>query len=72
MTTLPAVLLIFSPPLSSQPPTAHCAGGSMPADSSIAGQYTQWWRMMSLPIRWRAGHQCSNVASSVPKPTAVR
>ncbi len=44
----------------------------MPADSSIAGQYTQWWRMMSLPIRWRAGHHLSNSAGSVPKPTAVR
>ena len=49
-TTFPVVLLIFSPPTSSHPPTAQPFGGSSPADISIAGQYTQWKRMMSLPI----------------------
>ena len=44
----------------------------MPADISIAGQYTQWKRMISLPMRWcTAGHHVSNRSSSVPKPIAV-
>jgi hypothetical protein len=37
---------------SSQPPIAQPFGSSTPADISIAGQYTQCWRTMSLPIRW--------------------
>ncbi|CAB4594886.1 unannotated protein [freshwater metagenome] len=44
----------------------------MPADMSIAGQYTQWKRMMSLPIMWKSTGQCrANCSSSVPYPTAV-
>ena len=51
------VLLSFSPPSSSQPWTCTRCGGSSPAASSIAGQYTQWNRMISLPMRWcTAGH----------------
>ncbi len=45
------VLLIFSPAMSNQPCTWIVAGGSSPADSSIAGQYTQWKRRMSFPMR---------------------
>ena len=51
MIWLSFVLLIFSPAMSSQPCTWIGAGGSSPADSSIAGQYTQWKRRMSLPMR---------------------
>ena len=53
-----ADLDIFSPPTSRKPCTAMRAGGSIPAAISSAGQYTQWNRRMSLPIRWwTAGHQ---------------
>ena len=31
----------------------HFTVGGSPADFSIAGQYTQWWRTMSLPMRWK-------------------
>ena len=38
-----------------------------PAAMSSAGQYTQWKRRMSLPIRWwTAGHQRSNRSRSSP------
>ena len=46
------VLDSFSPPSSSQPCTWIRWGGSMPAAISIAGQYTQWNRMISLPMTW--------------------
>ena len=40
---------------------------TVPALISIAGQTTQWKRVMSLPMTCRsAGHQVSNSASSVP------
>jgi hypothetical protein len=52
-----------------QQPAVHvdCRwGGSRPAAISIAGQYTQWKRMMSLPIRWWTwGHQVAKRSSSV-------
>ena len=39
---------------------------------SIAGQYTQWNRMISLPMTWWTwGHQAAKRSSSVPKPMAV-
>ncbi len=50
-------------------------GSSTPADISIAGQYTQCCRTMSLPIRWVGGHQSVYSAASAPldpKPTAAR
>ena len=67
LTTLPVVFDIFSPPTIKNPPTAQPLGGSMPADMSIAGQYTQWNRMMSLPMKCQStGQRSANCWSSVP------
>ena len=61
------VLLIFSPPTSSQPLANTLRGGSRPAAISIAGQMTAWNRRMSLPTRWTsAGQSRANRSGSVP------
>ena len=61
------VLDSFSPPRRSHPWTCTRFGGSRPAASRIAGQYTQWNRMISLPIRCVAwGHHSAKRSGSEP------
>ena len=55
--TLPVLLEIFWPSLVHQPCTNSRLGGSRPAASRRAGQYTEWNRRMSLPITWRSAGQ---------------
>ena len=51
------------------PKTAR--GSATPALISMAGQMTAWKRVMSLPMTCRsAGHHRSNIARSLPRPTA--
>jgi hypothetical protein len=51
-------LLIFSPLNVTQPCPKTCRGNARPALISIAGQTTQWKRVMSFPITCTsAGHQ---------------
>ena len=66
----PSDLLIFCPPAVKYSCTKIVVGSFTPADSSIAGQYTAWNRMMPFPITWTRSslvfHQWSNVSASVP------
>ena len=57
LTTLPVVLLIFSPPFRTYPWIISRRGSSRPADISIAGQMTAWNLRMSFAISWRSGGQ---------------
>ena len=55
---LPIDLLMRSPLKYTQPWPKTCFGSGRPALISIAGQITQWKRVMSLPTMWRsAGHR---------------
>ncbi len=71
------VLLIFSPPTSSQPCAKTLRGNGSWAAISMAGQITAWNRRMSLPTRWTsAGNVLANfsppgVPGSSQSPTAV-
>ena len=56
-TTLPVVLLIFSPPLSTYPWIISRRGSSRPAAISSAGQITAWNFRMSLAMSCRSGGQ---------------
>ena len=51
-----------------------CSGSASPMAMSIAGQITQWKRMMSFPTTWYwAGQRraYSSAMSGLPNPTAV-
>ena len=60
---LPRLLLIFSAaPVSAlrtvrKPWAKTCSGRASPMAMSMAGQMTQWKRMMSLPTMWRLAGQ---------------
>ena len=65
--TFPIDLEIFCSSNKRYPWTKICCGTSYPAAMSIAGQYTQWKRRMSFPIRWCTwGHQVAKRSSSSP------
>ena len=69
---LPSDLLMRSPLKNTQPWPKTCPGSGSFALMSIAGQITQWNRVMSLPTMWRlAGHRDWNCAWSQPRPTAA-
>ncbi|GBD30498.1 hypothetical protein HRbin32_01605 [bacterium HR32] len=69
--TLPKVLLILWPSRVRKPCTSTCCGGTSPALASMAGHRREWNRLMSLPMRWWAGHQARKPASSRPNPMAL-
>ena len=55
----------MAPPILMKPWPHTLFAGSTPAASSIAGQYTQWKRVMSLPMMWRsAGQNFPNASPS--------
>ena len=63
----PIVLLMRSPLKYTQPWPNTCFGSATPALISIAGQITQWKRVMSLPTTCRlAGHHSLKRSSSQP------
>ena len=66
---LPFDFDIFSPLVSRKPwPNTVCVTGS-PAAMSIAGQITQWKRVMSLPTKWYCiGQRASNSPSRLSSP----
>src|ERR1043166_3836761 len=67
LTAAPAVLLSLAPDHCTYPCAHTAAGGGGPAASSIAGQITQWKRVIPLPMTCRsAGHRRSNPASGNP------
>ena len=67
MMPLPLDLDIFSPLVSRKPwPNTVWVTGS-PAAISIAGQMTQWKRVMSLPTKWYCiGQRWSNSPARSP------
>ncbi len=68
-TTLRWLLDIFWPLMVHQPWAKMVSGRGSPALMSIVGQYTAWWRRMSLPMRCTvAGQNLPYFSASSPKP----
>ena len=62
---MPADFESFAPPILMKPWAHTLFAGGTPAASSMAGQYTQWKRVMSLPMMWRsAGQNFPNASPS--------
>ena len=68
---LPSDLEIFWPLAVHQPCANTVLGSGRPAASSMVGQYTAWWRRMSLPMTCTAWGQNLSYCAVPTPPSAL-